>query len=133
MAAQPSKFLSISFPILDDTSTNYFLKRTQTTMDSVKSDLFFLLTTQVGERYYDRSFGCDLFALLFEPNDEPTFEAIEKAIKTAVNTFLPKLTITNITDSYDPNNNNLLYLTVNFTYTDDFFNQQDFIVIPIQN
>ena len=52
-----------------------------------------LLQTQRGERYYHPTYGCDLIAILFEPNVTELKEEISSIITEATSTWLPYIDI----------------------------------------
>jgi phage baseplate assembly protein W len=64
-----------------------------------------LLQTQRGERYYHPSFGCDLIAILFEPNVNELKGEISAIITEATAEWLPYIDIDDIsitTNEDDP-------------------------------
>lgn len=64
-----------------------------------------LLQTQRGERYYHPSFGCDLIAILFEPNVGELKSEIASIITEATDKWLPYINIDDIlitTNEDDP-------------------------------
>jgi phage baseplate assembly protein W len=56
-----------------------------------------LLQTQRGERYYHPTYGCDLIAILFEPNVTELKSEISSIIINAADTWLPYINIDDIT------------------------------------
>ncbi len=119
-------FLNLKFPLQDDKEKNFFVKRNDNTPDAIKSNLYFLLTTEKKSRFYNRSYGTDLRKFIFEQNDEVTVFDIEQEIKNTVKKFMPNLTINNV--AVEQNENTLL-LTIYFTYIEDFYSFSDAIAI----
>lgn len=130
------KGFNIEFPLKDDVTNNYFLKRTNTKLDAVKSDIYYYLLTEKGTRLYYRNFGSDLRKFLFEPNDEITWLDIENDIKVNLPKFVPGTVVNSVIllneDSEQVNefNNtnslpkrNSVLVNLNCTYTKDFFKQ----------
>lgn len=52
-----------------------------------------LLQTQRGERWYHPTYGCDLIAILFEPNVAELKQEISSIITIAASTWLPYIDI----------------------------------------
>ncbi len=120
-------FINIKFPITDDVQKNFLMKRNETTMDGIKSNLMLLLITEKGTRYFNRDYGTDLKRFLFEQSDEITQADIITDIKQVVKKYMPKITIDNIV--FDSINENQVLLQITFTYTDDFYSESNKIEI----
>jgi phage baseplate assembly protein W len=125
-----AKSINIQFPIEDDTETGYCFKTTKITRDAIRSDLFFLLYTSKGERWYNPDYGTDLKKLLFEQNDNVTNENIIEEIRKTVERYLPIVTIEKVdTNIVDDNSRNQISLTLYFTYQDGIFQGRDSIIL----
>lgn len=122
-------FINIKFPLQDDSETNFFLKRTETTQDAIRSNLYFLLTTEKGSRFYNREYGSNLKKYLFEPNDNITQFDIEQDIKNTISKWLPNLNINKIEFNQDEENDNSITIFIHFTYTDGFYTFNDTVAI----
>ena len=85
----------INFPFRDSRRGD-FLELTQLEAQQVKSDLIHLLLTRKGSRYYLPEFGTRLYEFIFEPLDGETFGVLRGEIESAINTFIPNLTIQSI-------------------------------------
>jgi phage baseplate assembly protein W len=120
-------FINIKFPITDDVKKNFLMKRNETTMDGIKSNLMLLLITEKGTRYFQRDYGTDLRKFLFEQSDEITQNEIIDDIKLVVKKYMPKITINSVV--FDSINENQVLLTITFTYTDDFYSESNKIEI----
>jgi phage baseplate assembly protein W len=97
---------NIKFPSEDDNSSGSFYLMNETTNEGLISNLYFLLLTKKGERYYMPEFGTNLQKYIFEPNDDLTITDIEKSIKEDVAKFIPELEITTIKFNNDDDNKN---------------------------
>ena len=121
---------NIKFPIRDDVNTNTYFQLTNVTKDALSSDLILLLLTQVGERYYEPTYGCSLVKYIFEPNDSITASDVEQEIKSMVSLYIPALTINKVTFNWNVDDNgeaisdNQVNVNIKFTYSEDVFSEQ---------
>jgi phage baseplate assembly protein W len=84
---------AITFPFTIDP---FGVANTTTSQEKIYQDrVLTLLSTSVGERPMRATYGTDLATALFETQGNAT-KAIEAAIRTAMRTWLPELTIENI-------------------------------------
>ena len=86
----------LHFPFLKS-PVGLYVRATDTTDEEIKSDLLHLLLTRRGTRYYLPDFGTRLYEFIFEPLDAQTFNSMKDEIYEQVRTYIPNLTITNIT------------------------------------
>ncbi len=117
--------LTITFPLTDD-DQGFFLGTDKVTTKAIISQIFFLLTTRKGERFYYPLYGTNLLKYLYEPNDAITHFDIETDIKDAVSKFIPNVSIDKIIFSNDDINPNIIILDIAFTYSDGAFSKSDF-------
>lgn len=95
--------VGISLPL--GSSNNGYFAVNYTTKDQVKTNLRNLILTEPGERIGNPLFGTPLRRFIFEPYMEGEFEeGIENAITTAINTYMPFITIDSII--FDNSNEN---------------------------
>jgi phage baseplate assembly protein W len=144
----------INFPFRDSVFGDYF-DLSETNNEEVRSNLIHLLLTRKGTRYFLPNFGTRLYEYIFEPMDGPTFSEIQAEIRESVQDFIPNLTITNIsvTDASVGQENKGEYVTeddtkvfrvsnisqlehtakirIDYTISDDVFDQSDFVIINI--
>lgn len=125
------KSINFAFPLQDDIENNRFLKMNQLTKDAVKSDLFLLLLTNKGERWYNPNYGSDLRRFLFEPNDTINELDIKESLRNTVELFLPNITVEGI--EITDNTRNKITLLIAFTYTENFFSFQDTVSVSFTN
>mgnify|MGYP000329980595 CR=1 FL=1 len=85
----------INFPFSESKGGKY-LGLTESTSDEIRAILIHLLLTRKGTRYYLPSFGTRLYEYIFEPMDSTTFNRIENEVTTAVEEFIPNVTINKI-------------------------------------
>lgn len=108
------RYFSIKFPFGDDNVGGKFLRPNITSLDDLRSSLYFFLTTNKGERWYDPDFGTDLHKYLFEPNDEITAPQIEKTLREEINKYFKQITIKNI--KINQEESNAILLTIDFIF-----------------
>jgi phage baseplate assembly protein W len=124
------KSFNIKFPIRDNTETNSLFLMSQVTKDAFSSNLFLLLITEKGERYYEPDYGTNLLKYIFEPNDNLTSSDIEQEIKSTVSLYIPNLTVNRVTFNRSTDSDNLpvdethLLVEVGFTYSENAFSEE---------
>ena len=85
----------LEFPFVDSTQGDY-LALTETQYQQIRSDLLHLILTRRGSRYFLPTFGTRLYEYIFEPLDGDTFSTLRSEIEESISTFIPNLTIQNI-------------------------------------
>ena len=145
----------ITFPFRDSFDGKY-LDLTDFEDQEIRSSLIHLLLTRKGARYFLPDFGTRLYEYIFEPLDGPTFNQIESEIRDSVGKYIPNLQINTIsitdasteeganpTTTQDGMTNNTIALPgragleytakvrIDYTITNNVFNQSDFIIINI--
>lgn len=123
-------FINIKFPF-EDSQKGYFLEMTKENKKAIKSDLMHLLLTNKGERLYMPDFGTNLKKYLFEPNIESVSLDIRSEIQTSINKYIPNLKIDNLTVNPSPDNEHSVLVKLEYTVTNDTFQQSDFVIIQI--
>jgi phage baseplate assembly protein W len=86
----------IVFPLRDSAKGNYF-SLTELSSEEIRSNLLHLILTRRGSRYYLPDFGTRIYEFIFDPLDGQTFESLKAEIEQQVATYIPNLTLTNIT------------------------------------
>lgn len=124
------QYIGIRFPFKDSNDGN-FIDLTRTDAEEIKSDLMHLILTRRGERLYLPDFGTNLLKFIFEPNDGLTQSGIKTEIQTTVKKYLPNLQINDVTIEESGQNEALVKVRVDYTITDDVFEQTDFIIITV--
>ncbi len=123
-------FINISFPFEEDVKGK-FLKMEKTSQRAIKSDLLHLLLTYKNQRLYLPTFGVNLRQYLFEQNDGVVHLAIQKEIESAIQEFIPNLTILEITVNKSDRNENAALVRLDYKVTAAAFSGTDFIEIEI--
>ena len=85
--------IGISLPIQIG---NVAFNQTFQTIDQIKSNIKNLLLTKRGERVMQPEFGSGLQEVLFEFNDDDLSEKIETTITTAIERWIPSVSIESI-------------------------------------
>jgi phage baseplate assembly protein W len=111
-----NKTISIKFPFEDDDVNGRLYKMNTTTLDDVRSSLYFFLTTKKGERWYDPNFGSRLHEFIFEKNDPITATDIENSIREDIQKYFKNLEIKTI-DIDQSEETNRLSINISFSYT----------------
>ena len=82
-------------------------------VNAVKQSIKTLLLTQKGERLFQPQIGSDLYALLFEPMDFITIEALKAVILNCLANYEPRIVVDSLV--MDPNyDENSYVITLNF-------------------
>ena len=98
------------------------------TRDQIKYNLINLILTSKGERIENPNFGTILKQQLFEPITDETFPLIKNSIVTAVDQYLPEITV-NFIDLVPFEDENTLAVTMDYTIL--LSNQSDSVIINI--
>lgn len=91
--ADEEKFKGLPYPVIEHPLG---LFRTQTGINTIKSDLLVLLLTNPGERVMLPEFGTPLKDLMFQPNDEFVKEQAMEMIAESIEAFEPRVVIDQI-------------------------------------
>jgi len=148
------KTYGINFPFRDSFTGTYF-DLSELNDEEIRTDLIHLILTRKGSRYFLPDFGTRLYEYIFEPLDGPTFSEISAEIRSAVETYMSGITITNISvnaasegeedkGTYIDNNDNRVYrvpgigtmehtakVKIDYTITDSALESSDFIILNI--
>jgi len=99
-----------------------------TSLDDIRSSLYFFVTTKKGERWYDPDFGTRLYEFLFEKNDMIVASEIKESLKKDIEKYFKNLLIEDITID-QTENTNTLNLNIDFLYTNLYTTTSDNISI----
>lgn len=121
------KFIGVNFPFGYEQT---LFDLSVTTEEQTISNLKVLLTTDVGERYGNVSFGTNLRWLLFENKNQDLIEKIKREIESSIKFWLPQILIDKIQveDSIDENT---ITIKLDYRVTEQGANQQ--IIIYANN
>ena len=92
-----------------------FFNQSNTVKEQAFSNLKNLILTIKGERVGQPEFGCDVHRIVFEPITETTGESIEEAVRDAVSTWLPYITVHNVYVSIDDQDTNKILLSFEYS------------------
>jgi phage baseplate assembly protein W len=124
------RFINISFPFEED-KKGKFLKMEKESKRAIKADLLHLLLTQKRQRLYLPNFGVNLRQYLFEQNEGKVHGAIQREIETAIQEFIPNLTILEITVNKSDRNEHAALVRLDYKVTSAAFAGTDFVEIEI--
>lgn len=124
------RFINISFPFEED-KKGKFLKMEKESKRAIKADLLHLLLTQKRQRLYLPEFGVNLRQYLFEQNDGIVHASIQREIETAIQEFIPNLTILEITVNKSDRNEHAALVRLDYKVTAAAFAGTDFVEIEI--
>lgn len=124
------RFINISFPFEED-KKGKFLKMEKESKRAIKADLLHLLLTQKRQRLYLPNFGVNLRQYLFEQNDGIVHASIQREIESAIQEFIPNLTILEITVNKSDRNEHAALVRLDYKVTSAAFAGTDFVEIEI--
>lgn len=81
---------------------------------AARQALLLLLTTRPGERVMRPSYGCDIYRLIFSPNDATTAGLAIHYVRSAVERFEPRVELTGVDAGPDPDHPERLVVTVDY-------------------
>lgn len=124
--------IGITLPIRDG-KAGYF-EQTTDTFTAYRMNIINLLRTRPGERRLNPTFGCRLWTLVFEPNDEFISKKVENVIKTDIAQWIPGVSVNSIRVSTQDTQSDLvdiykLYIVVSFTV--DSINAADAVELTL--
>jgi phage baseplate assembly protein W len=128
--AVENRTISIRFPFKDDTDSGKLLKMNTTSLDDIRSSLYFFVTTKKGERWYDPDFGTRLYEFLFEKNDAIVASEVKTSLKKDIEKYFKNLLIEDITVDQSENTNTL-NINIDFLYTNLYTTVADNISLSI--
>lgn len=83
--------------------------------EDIRQSLEILLSTQLGERFLQPDFGCNLQAKLFEPLNTSTQTAIIRIIENAILYHEPRILLNKLTFIEDPEPNGKVNILLDYT------------------
>jgi hypothetical protein len=123
-----NRTISITFPFRDDEVSGKLLRMNTTTLEDIRSSLYFFVTTNKGERWYDPDFGTKLKEFLFEKNDAIVASEIKASLKKDIEKYFKNLLIEEITIDQSENTHTL-NINIDFLYTNLYTTTSDSISI----
>lgn len=127
--------IGINLPIRSGNVSGYFDQSTDT-FTAYRMNIINLIRTIPGERRMNPTFGCRLWNVTFEQNDDFIPAKVENIIKEDISQWIPGVAVSSVDVKYfeDDTSTNLkdiykLYIVVNFTVT--AINQSDVVEIVL--
>lgn len=124
--------IGINLPIQG--GKNGYFDQSTDTFTAYRMNIINLIRTNPGERRMNPTFGCRLWNIVFEPNDDFLPQKVEKIIKEDVARWIPGVSVNAVNVKYFENDQSTdlrdiykLYITVTFTI--DAINQSDVVEI----
>lgn len=97
-------------------------------IEDIEQSLKLLLETLPGERRTLLEYGCKVRELIFDPIDSQFPVLIEEAIRNAIESFEPRIEVSQVRQSTDSENPNLVLIDI--TYTVKMTNSRYNLVYP---
>jgi uncharacterized protein len=105
--------LGLDLPMNTSRGANFQMN--YTTIKQARANLLNLLLTSKGERVMQPTFGCDLDKIVMEPLTDFLLDTVQTTIESAINTWLPYITIQEL-DVYRPDGKpNTLGISLTFS------------------
>ncbi len=82
--------------------------------DSVRQAVLLLLSTRPGERLMHPTYGCNLFQLVFAPNDDTTAAIAVHHVRRALQQWEQRINILTLDAQRDPYQGNILVITLKY-------------------
>jgi phage baseplate assembly protein W len=82
--------------------------------DSIRQAIYLLVTTIPGERVMRPDYGCDLYQLVFAPNDNTTAGLAIHYVKRALDRFEPRVDVVRIDAAANPDDPGQLDITLEY-------------------
>ncbi len=92
---QTDRTFSVLNPVLESNDGNVF-KMSTDSMGTIKSQLYSVVFTNIGERIMLPEFGTSIQSMLFEPMNENIFTRIEAELRRAIGRWVPAVELTNV-------------------------------------
>lgn len=126
--------IGLSLPIRDG-NVGYF-EQTTDTFNAYRMNIINLLRTRPGERRLNPTFGCRLWNLVFEQNDDFIPKKVENVVRSDVSQWIPGVTVNSVQVKYQNTDPTVdlrdiykLYIIVSFTI--DSINVSDAVELTL--
>lgn len=126
--------IGLNIPIQDG-SSGYFDQSTDS-FTAYRMNIINLIRTNPGERRMNPTFGCRLWTVVFEPNDQLIPDKVSKIIRNDISQWIPGVTVNSVDVKYFEDDQSVdlrdiykLYIVVTFTV--DAINQSDVVKITL--
>ena len=108
-------YFGLTFPLTFKGDNNGFFPRAKTVIEQASSNIKNLLLTRKGERVGQPNFGCDLWNIIFEQITPDTFDNVKNTIKSAIEIWLPYISVEDINVFTENNNPNTIIVNLEFS------------------
>lgn len=124
-------FLGIRYPFTSAEKEKFLFDLNTTDTSEVKTLILHIMLTPRKQRYRMPSFGSDLLKYIFEPNDNITINDIKQSLEVTFSTYIPGITVDNITVEKTVESPYSVYLRLDYTITEGVFSSSDFVEINL--
>ena len=130
------QFYGIKYPFSEESDMLTFFDLNETEEDRVKSIILHIIFTPKGQRLRHPEFGTNLINFIFDPNDDATWDNIKEDIRKQISFYLPQVKFNNIninrpTDDDDINNDNELFVEIDYTVNSNGRQTQNKVLVKI--
>jgi uncharacterized protein len=80
----------------------------------IEESIYLILATSKRERVMLPAFGCGINELVFAPDDAATAGSVRSAVKDALTTYEPRISVLSVDASAAPNQPNLLLIRIDY-------------------
>lgn len=115
MATIKKQYYGIKFPFTANNEMEFFIDLNTTLKDKVASEIAHVLLTPKRSRIRKPDFGTDLIKYIFEPNDELTWEGVEKEAKESISKYVSNTELTKIDIIRSEKDPNAIYLDLRYS------------------
>lgn len=129
--ALKKRYYGIKFPFTSNNNEELFIDLNKNRNEKISSQIAHILLTPKGSRIRMPEFGTDLIKSIFSPNDEVSWDDVKEEIIKSVKMYLPEVLITDINIIKDENNDNMIYIGVNYSVTIGDFIEDNKMYIKI--
>ena len=129
--ALKKRYYGIKFPFTSNNNEELFIDLNKNRNEKISSQIAHILLTPKGSRIRMPEFGTDLIKSIFSPNDEVSWDDVKEEIIKSVKMYLPEVLITDINIIKDENNDNVIYIGVNYSVTIGDFIEDNKMYIKI--
>jgi phage baseplate assembly protein W len=135
MAIVKNTPIGLKLPLRNGTISGYF-DQSFDSFTTYRMNIINLLRTSPGERRMNPAFGCRLWSLVFEPNDDLISTKVKNIIKEDIARWIPGVTVSSIEiETTEPGgssfNVDIYKLHILVTFVIDSINQDDVVEIDL--
>ena len=129
--------LGLNLPLRNGPNSGYF-DQSFDSYTQIRMNIINLLRTIPGERRMQPTFGCRLWNVVFEPNDDIILDKVNNIIREDISRWISGVSVKDVTVKYYSNDESTdardiykLYIVVQFII--DSINQSDVVEIYLDN